>query len=76
MPLALMHLLVMSLFLYLMPDSTWLVIQMAIALIPVAWVQTVNINLLGAWNIIKPRALQQRDALAAGRAMASVWIYA
>ena len=74
-PLALMHLLVMVLFLFLLPSSAIAVLQTSLALIPVGWVLTANINLLGAWNIIKPRALQQRDALAAGRAMASVWIF-
>ncbi len=74
-PLALMHLLVMVLFLFLLPSSAIDVLQVSLALIPVGWVLTANINLLGAWNIIKPRALQQRDALAAGRAMASVWIF-
>ena len=74
-PLALMHLLVLVLFLCLLPGSAIDVIQMSLALIPVGWVLTANINLLGAWNIIKPRALQQRDALAAGRAMLSVWIF-
>ena len=74
-PLMLMHLLVLALFLVLLPGSAVELIQTALALIPVAWVLTANINLLGAWNIIKPRALQQRDALAAGRAMASVWIF-
>ncbi len=74
-PLALMHLLVLVLFLFLLPDSALAVFQTSLALIPVGWVLTANINLLGAWNIIKPRALQQRDALAAGRAMASVWIF-
>ncbi len=74
-PLALMHALVLTLFLFLLPGSAWEVIETSLALIPVGWVLTANINLLGAWNIIKPRALQQRDALAAGRAMASVWIF-
>jgi len=74
-PLALMHLLVLVLFLFLLPGSAFEVLQTSLALIPVGWVLTANINLLGAWNIIKPRALQQRDALAAGRAMASVWIF-
>lgn len=74
-PLALIHLLVMVLFLYLLPGSAWEVLQVSLALIPVGWVLTANINLLGAWNIIKPRALQQRDALAAGRAMLSVWVF-
>jgi hypothetical protein len=44
-------------------------------MVPVAFVLTATINLLGLWNIIKPRALQQRDALAAGRAMLSVWLF-
>jgi hypothetical protein len=34
-----------------------------------------NLNTLGIWGIIQPRALQQRDVLAAGRAMASVWLF-
>ena len=74
-PLTLMHLLVLGLFLFLLPGAAWEICQTAVALIPVAWILTTNINLLGAWNVIKPRALQQRDALAAGRAMASVWIF-
>ncbi len=74
-PLAAIHGLVLGLFLYLLPWATLDVIQTSLAMLPVAWVLTANINLLAAWNIIKPRALQQRDALAAGRAMASVWIF-
>lgn len=74
-PLALVHLLVMLVFIYLSPANTLLMLQTAIALIPGALALTANINLLGAWNIIKPRALQQRDALAAGRAIISVWIF-
>ncbi len=74
-PLAAMHVLVLGLFLYLLPTATVDVIYTSLAMIPVAWVLTANINLLAVWNIIKPRALQQRDALAAGRAMASVWIF-
>lgn len=75
LPVASLHVLVTGLFLYLVPDNRWLVIQTAVALIPAAIVVIANINLLGAWNIIRPRALQQRDALAAGRAMLSVWIF-
>ncbi|MCA9180590.1 MAG: hypothetical protein KDA51_04035, partial [Planctomycetales bacterium] len=60
---------------YLSPDSRRHVLQTALALLPVGLVLVANINLLGSWNIIRPRALQQRDALAAGRAMASVWIF-
>jgi hypothetical protein len=74
-PLAILHLLVSLLFLILIPDSTLDIVVTSLALIPVALVLVANINLLGAWNIIRPRALQQRDALAAGRAMASVWIF-
>jgi hypothetical protein len=74
-PLSLVHLIVLCVFIYLSPSATVLLIQTAIALIPVALTLTANINLLGAWDIIKPRALQQRDALAAGRAMISVWIF-
>ena len=75
LPVASLHLLVTGLFLFLVPDNRWLVLQTAVALIPAAVVVIANINLLGAWNIIRPRALQQRDALAAGRAMVSVWIF-
>lgn len=46
-----------------------------VALIPAAFVIIACINLLGIWGIIQPRALQQRDVLAAGRAMASVWLF-
>jgi hypothetical protein len=74
-PLAALHAMVLGLFLYLLPNAAIEVVQTSLALIPVAWVLTANVNLLAAWNIIKPRALQQRDALAAGRAMASVWIF-
>ncbi len=74
-PLGLLHVLVTGLFLYLTPNSREHVLQTALALIPMGLVLVANINLLGSWNIIRPRALQQRDALAAGRAMASVWIF-
>ncbi len=74
-PLAVLHLLVMCLFLYLTPGSSLAVLQTSLALIPIAIVLVANMNLLGSWNIIRPRALQQRDALAAGRAMASVWVF-
>lgn len=75
LPLGLLHALVTCLFLYLSPSGRAHVLQTAIALIPIGLVLVANINLLGSWNIIRPRALQQRDALAAGRAMASVWIF-
>ncbi len=74
-PLAVLHALVMILFLILTPESTGYVLLTSLALVPAALVLVANINLLGSWNIIRPRALQQRDALAAGRAMASVWIF-
>jgi hypothetical protein len=73
-PLAMMHAMVLGLFVYLLQDRS-MVFHAALAMLPVALVLIANINLLAAWNIIKPRALQQRDALAAGRAMASVWIF-
>lgn len=73
-PLLIIHVVVTALFL-VMVENRLLVLQTAIALIPAALVLIANINLLGVWNIIRPRALQQRDALAAGRAMASVWIF-
>jgi hypothetical protein len=74
-PLAILHLLVSLLFIILTPESALYIGLTSLALIPAALVLVANINLLGAWNIIRPRALQQRDALAAGRAMASVWIF-
>lgn len=73
-PLGLIHVIVTVLFLFITKDRT-LVLLTSIALIPAACVLIANINLLGSWNIIRPRALQQRDALAAGRAMASVWVF-
>lgn len=75
LPVSVLHLLVTGLFLYISPNSRSEILQTALALIPTALVLVANINLLGSWNIIRPRALQQRDALAAGRAMASVWIF-
>lgn len=75
LPVAILHVLVLFLFLYLLPQQRWLTLATSIALIPAAMVIIANINLLGSWNIIRPRALQQRDALAAGRAMLSVWIF-
>lgn len=74
-PVAVLHLVVAVLFLVLVPGERWRTVQTGLALIPAALVLIANVNLLGAWNIIRPRALQQRDALAAGRAMASVWIF-
>jgi hypothetical protein len=75
LPLALLHLVLMVLFLYLVPGETRSILETSAALVPAALVLIANVNLLGAWNIIRPRALQQRDALAAGRAMASVWVF-
>lgn len=74
-PLVILHGLVAGLFLYLTPRQYGQVCLVAFALLPAALVIVANINLLGAWNIIRPKALQQRDALAAGRAMASVWVF-
>lgn len=75
LPLAVMHLLTAALFGYLLGDQRLNVLLVSLAMLPVAFVLTATINLLGIWNIIKPRALQQRDALAAGRAMLSVWLF-
>lgn len=74
-PLALLHGVISILFLVLVPEQATMVLLTSIALVPAALVLVANINLLGSWNIIRPRALQQRDALAAGRAMVSVWIF-
>ncbi len=75
LPVAVLHALITLLFLVLLPQDRWLVLKTAIAMVPAAVVVIANINLLGSWNIIRPRALQQRDALAAGRAMLSVWVF-
>ncbi|QDV22011.1 putative ABC exporter domain-containing protein [Aureliella helgolandensis] len=75
LPVLVLHSLVASLFLYLVPQQRSQVLVLSLALLPAALVVTANVNLLGMWNIIRPKALQQRDALAAGRAMASVWIF-
>lgn len=74
-PLAVMHIAIWILFIFLVPQQTQRVSMVALALVPAAIVLISNVNLLGIWKIIRPRALQQRDALAAGRAMASVWIF-
>lgn len=74
-PVALIHVAVTVLFFTLTPVHWRIVLTTSIALIPMAIVLIANVNLLGSWNIIRPRALQQRDILAAGRAMASVWIF-
>ena len=74
-PLATMHLSIFMLFLWLVPQHWQRVSITAIALVPAAFVLIANVNLLGIWKVIRPRALQQRDALAAGRAMASVWVF-
>lgn len=74
-PLALVHCVVLTLFLIMVPESWILVLCTSVVLLPGAAVLIANINLLGSWGVIRPRALQQRDALAAGRAMASVWVF-
>ncbi len=74
-PLATLHLALTLLFVFLVPNETRSIMETSIALLPAGLVLIANVNLLGSWNIIRPRALQQRDALAAGRAMASVWIF-
>lgn len=75
LPLLANHLLTLTLFLSIIPGQSWEILQTAFALLPLAFVQVAIINLLGLWNVIRPRALQQRDALAAGRAMLSVWLF-
>ncbi len=70
------HIMTGLLFLALLRNQTAEVLVVWLTLIPAAFVLAATINLLGLWNIIKPRALQQRDALAAGRAMLSVWLFA
>lgn len=74
-PLGVIHVCVTLLFLFLVSRDWRTVLLTSLALLPAVCVLIANINLLGAWNIIRPRALQQRDVLAAGRAMASVWIF-
>ncbi len=76
LPVMMTHLMTGLLFLGLLRDQTIHVLAVWLTLVPAAFVLAATINLLGLWNIIKPRALQQRDALAAGRAMLSVWLFA
>lgn len=76
LPVMVMHFMTGILFLTLLREQTVDVLVVCLTLIPAAFVLAATINLLGLWNIIKPRALQQRDALAAGRAMLSVWLFA
>lgn len=47
----------------------------AICAFPGAVLIAANVNLLAVWGILKPKAMQQRDALAAGRALVSVWVF-
>ncbi len=47
----------------------------AVAALPGAVLIAANVNLLAVWGILKPKAMQQRDALAAGRALVSVWVF-
>ena len=75
LPVMVTHAMTSALFLILLREQTLNVIVVCLTLIPAAFVLAATINLLGLWNIIKPRALQQRDALAAGRAMLSVWLF-
>ena len=75
LPLAVNHILTFILFWTILPHQRNELLQTALAMIPVAFVLIAAINLLGMWNVIRPRALQQRDALAAGRAMLSVWLF-
>ena len=75
-PVVVIHCLTTAMFVFLFPIPWPFLLCTAIALIPAAWVIVANINLLGIWGIIQPRALQQRDVLAAGRAMISVWLFA
>lgn len=76
LPVMATHVMTSLLFLALLRDQTFDVLVVCVTLLPAAFVLAATINLLGLWNIIKPRALQQRDALAAGRAMLSVWLFA
>ncbi len=75
LPIAPVHLSIVGLFVYLVPAQWMTVLAVGSALLPAGLVITANINLLGMWGIIRPKVLQQRDALAAGRAMASVWVF-
>lgn len=75
-PIALIHLITAALFSFLFPVPWPYLICTVLSLIPASLVIIANINLLGIWGIIQPRALQQRDVLAAGRAMVSVWLFA
>ncbi|GAB5402103.1 MAG: hypothetical protein Aurels2KO_03340 [Aureliella sp.] len=50
-------------------------VSAAISAVPGAVLIAANVNLLAVWGILKPKAMQQRDALAAGRALVSVWVF-
>lgn len=75
-PVGVIHLITTTLFGLLFEISWPYLLSASLALLPAALVIVANINLLGIWGFIQPRALQQRDVLAAGRAMASVWLFA
>ena len=74
-PVGLIHLLTITLFNFLFPIPAIYLWITALALVPAAILIVANVNLLGIWGFVQPRALQQRDLLAAGRAMASVWLF-
>ncbi|HBE67926.1 MAG TPA: hypothetical protein DDW52_07235 [Planctomycetaceae bacterium] len=77
-PLAFMivvHLLVLGVFVGYFPIRTSEVLCAAVAAVPGAFLIAVTVNVLALWGILKPKALQQRDALAAGRAIVSVWFF-
>jgi Putative ABC exporter len=74
-PVIAIHSVTTLLFALVFPIPWPLLVCTSIALLPAAFVVIANLNTLGIWGIIQPRALQQRDVLAAGRAMASVWLF-
>jgi Putative ABC exporter len=75
LPVLCIHAVTTSVFVGLFPIPWPYLLCTSLALLPAALVIISNLNLLGIWGIIQPRALQQRDVLAAGRAMASVWLF-
>ncbi len=75
LPLLVNHLLTLILFLVILPHQRIDLLKTAAAMLVIAIALIATVNLLGVWNVLRPRALQQRDALAAGRAMLSVWLF-
>lgn len=73
--LAVLNSLILLAFVGFTPEHASDAITAAVCAIPGAVLIAANVNLLAVWGILKPKAMQQRDALAAGRALVSVWVF-